>query len=875
MISLNSLVLIRTPRGAEEGEDEEDDIALVEEEEEEEPEVDDNIKVAVAVLRASDALDLSAAARQLGWPGARLAPRSEVPRLLSYRFAPGGIPPLGHGAGVETLVCSRALLAGEEEEGEGDERDSIAFVAGGGDPALRLVFRGPRALAAAMEAEGAKVVSGLGVERPPLMLPPPGASTSSNGDGDENDDDSASSSAAPGAVYYCSPPPLFVDDAEGVRALADILLPPSNSNSNSTSSSEEVVSLPSATERNEDTQSSGGGGGGGSSSSAGSKKGAGSNRQRWHLLGLDAEWVPESDRGSSGRHPVETLQLATKEAAAVLDVAALARSREGSESIIDLLTRAATAGTGAGENGGGGGGGGGGDSGVRVLFVGHSARQDLVRLARTLAEASAARGEGGGGGGAGAGREGEGGGGGDSDCESPRPSLLRTLPPLPVHSVDLPAIAKWAVSPPGAVVPAGRLPGGHGLANLVRIFLGDRGAGELSKEQQRSDWGRRPLSAEQLRYAAADAHACVAVAERILTELRPELASTRKRAAAHAGGLTELDGGFSRGSGGGRRNKNLLPSRLAPLPPPLAPGPARDARRAAREERRRAEAAAMTMAAGEGRRGTLDDSLFSSSSRSLDRGAARGRRRGGGGGGGGEGPMSPPPPTSSGGGAAAAADADADVEGLLRDFLGLPLPGKGGRGLAVAAALGLLSLPDGGPSWRRSGSGRGRGDDDDDGDGGRERRNQHLSVPRFDRGGVARLRNACVLFVNLDAGGGGGASRYPNEFIRGEAGETRLTWFPSPGQGEMKDGRGFSFFSCQREKEREREKRHRKKKNSPFFFSLSKKKKNKKGESHPLVRRLLSPKIAGGEKHSVLLFCRLRSARLKGGGGNGPYYFLG
>ena len=93
MISLNSLVLIRTPRGAEEGEDEEDDIALVEEEEEEEPEVDDNIKVAVAVLRASDALDLSAAARQLGWPGARLAPRSEVPRLLSYRFAPGGIPP--------------------------------------------------------------------------------------------------------------------------------------------------------------------------------------------------------------------------------------------------------------------------------------------------------------------------------------------------------------------------------------------------------------------------------------------------------------------------------------------------------------------------------------------------------------------------------------------------------------------------------------------------------------------------------------------------------------------------------------------------------------------------------------------------------------
>ena len=159
--------------------------------------------------------------------------------------------------------------------------------------------------------------------------------------------------------------------------------------------------------------------------------------------------------------------------------------------------------------------------------------------------------------------------------------------------------------------------------------------------------------------------------------------------------------------------------------------------------------------------------------------------------------------------------------------------------------LGLLSSGGGnddaddgdGLSWRSRGKGRGRersvDDEGDDAGGSSVARKpsssrHHLAVPRFDRGGVARLRNACVLFVNLDAGGGGGASRYPNEFVRGEAGETRLTWFPSPGQGE----------------------------------------------SHPLVRRLLSPKIAGGEKHSVLLFCRLRSANLRGGG-NGPYFFLG
>ena len=259
------------------------------------------------------------------------------------------------------------------------------------------------------------------------------------------------------------------------------------------------------------------------------------------------------------------------------------------------------------------------------------------------------------------------------------------------------------MSPAGALVPAGRLPGGHGLANLVRTFLG---GATLDKECQRSDWARRPLSERQLVYAAADAHAAVAVAARILDELRPELASTRKRAAAHSGGLVELDGGFSRGSGRGRGSKGGAGRKgSAPLPP-LAPGPARDARRVAREERHAAFELG-GVAGGDLEGGGSPSSLVSSSSASnyLGRGAARGSRRSDMDAGG------TPRPKSSGG---SAADADADVEGLLRDFLGLPLPGRGGRGLAVAAALGLLKKEGGPRGERASPSSRRRGGGDDE-----------------------------------------------------------------------------------------------------------------------------------------------------------------
>ena len=232
--------LVATEGEEEEGAEEEG----AEEEEVEEEEAGDVESVAVAVLRSSDALDLSAAARQLGWPRARLAPRSAVPRLLRWRFAPGGVPPLGHAEGVETLVCSSVVVGparGEErggEEGDGGGGPSgggVSFVAGGGGPALRLVFRGRGALAAAMQAEGAAVVVGLGVERPPLVLPLPplaaaaaAADSSSAGEGADGPSASSPSAAAPpqGGPAYSSPPPLFVDDAAGVRAVAELLLPP-------------------------------------------------------------------------------------------------------------------------------------------------------------------------------------------------------------------------------------------------------------------------------------------------------------------------------------------------------------------------------------------------------------------------------------------------------------------------------------------------------------------------------------------------------------------------------------------------------------------------------------------------------------------------
>src|SRR5574341_1061002 len=54
-----------------------------------------------------------------------------------------------------------------------------------------------------------------------------------------------------------------------------------------------------------------------------------------------------------------------------------------------------------------------------------------------------------------------------------------------------------------------------GLAALVERQYGVR----LAKAHQRSDWGRRPLSAEQVRYAALDTHFLLGIHERLRREL--------------------------------------------------------------------------------------------------------------------------------------------------------------------------------------------------------------------------------------------------------------------------------------------------------------------------------------------------------------------
>jgi ribonuclease D len=59
---------------------------------------------------------------------------------------------------------------------------------------------------------------------------------------------------------------------------------------------------------------------------------------------------------------------------------------------------------------------------------------------------------------------------------------------------------------------------GLGLSALVEARFGVK----LSKANQRSDWGRRPLSAEQLAYAALDTHYLLALADELRAELRTQ-----------------------------------------------------------------------------------------------------------------------------------------------------------------------------------------------------------------------------------------------------------------------------------------------------------------------------------------------------------------
>jgi ribonuclease D len=56
---------------------------------------------------------------------------------------------------------------------------------------------------------------------------------------------------------------------------------------------------------------------------------------------------------------------------------------------------------------------------------------------------------------------------------------------------------------------------GLGLSALVEARFGVR----LAKEFQRSDWGRRPLSSDQIRYAALDTHFLIAIRDELAAEL--------------------------------------------------------------------------------------------------------------------------------------------------------------------------------------------------------------------------------------------------------------------------------------------------------------------------------------------------------------------
>jgi ribonuclease D len=56
---------------------------------------------------------------------------------------------------------------------------------------------------------------------------------------------------------------------------------------------------------------------------------------------------------------------------------------------------------------------------------------------------------------------------------------------------------------------------GLGLSALVQARFGVR----LAKEFQRSDWGRRPLSSDQIRYAALDTHYLIAIRDELAAEL--------------------------------------------------------------------------------------------------------------------------------------------------------------------------------------------------------------------------------------------------------------------------------------------------------------------------------------------------------------------
>jgi len=313
-------------------------------------------------------------------------------------------------------------------------------------------------------------------------------------------------------------------------------------------------------------------------------------------VGVDAEWRPET--APRVRHPVAVLQLATRGAAFVVDVQTLTGASPPAAPgapppappPADQAAAAADLRAGLDALA----------ADPRVALVGHSHRQDLARLARTLHSVAVAA-------------------AGDGDDP---PAFF--VPTMAATAVDVAALARWAAAPdtpPNAYPP--RLRFGGSLAALTSLYLGTH----LSKGARLTDWAARPLSEEQVAYAARDAHAAVSLHDALNAAVPRVLESVSGRASVN-GGVTEAAGGFRpqverRGVARGAAR-------------PLASGASSAPRR------------------GWGGRlsSTADDE-----------------------------PCRRPPP------GAHAADLDLDLEALL-SHLGTPLP-AGGRAAAVAAAANL------------------------------------------------------------------------------------------------------------------------------------------------------------------------------------------
>ena len=138
--------------------------------------------------------------------------------------------------------------------------------------------------------------------------------------------------------------------------------------------------------------------------------------------------------------------------------------------------------------------------------VGFSFTADATKIVSWLLEVeAAAEGGGGGGGGGGGEQRGEGGSERGSDVDALTAALAaeggaaRMALAIKVATVDVQQLAAEAGLGSRGEVPSLQATCAHWLHDT------------MCKEEQCSEWGARPLSGEQMRYAATDASACLRV----------------------------------------------------------------------------------------------------------------------------------------------------------------------------------------------------------------------------------------------------------------------------------------------------------------------------------------------------------------------------